>query len=168
MTAGEHRCKSRQIFDGTKNFCPNFPKLAQKVFVRLLPTNFLPQKLWRPFFGLTSKKELHVLLWKRWAPFFQVKQRWAPFSPVFLEIMPRFSRVLPRIIGILHRFSGILPRFLTNQDFRGCACNLSTPPATPLQVGFGTKTDFMNLQLCGVWKRPVCEHGAIKLTHNCV
>ena len=27
-----HRCRSRKIFQGAKNFCLNFPKLARKVF----------------------------------------------------------------------------------------------------------------------------------------
>jgi len=27
-----HRRRSRQIFGSAKDFCPNFPKLAQKVF----------------------------------------------------------------------------------------------------------------------------------------
>jgi len=31
-------------FWGAKDFCPNFPKLSRKVFMRLLPTNFLPQR----------------------------------------------------------------------------------------------------------------------------
>jgi len=35
-----HRCRSRKLFWGAKNFFPNFPKLARNVFVRLLPTNF--------------------------------------------------------------------------------------------------------------------------------
>jgi len=35
-----HRCRSKQIFGGAKDFCPNFSKLAQKVFVQLLPTVF--------------------------------------------------------------------------------------------------------------------------------
>jgi len=26
----QHRCMSRQIFGGVKDFCPNFPKLARK------------------------------------------------------------------------------------------------------------------------------------------
>jgi len=26
-----HRCRSRQIFGGAKDFCPNFPKLARKI-----------------------------------------------------------------------------------------------------------------------------------------
>jgi len=56
-----------------------------------------------------------VFFCKRWAPFFQlqtlgatIKQRWAPFLPGLLEILPRFL--------------GILPGFSTNQNFWGCAC----------------------------------------------
>jgi len=44
-----HRCRSRQMFGGAKDSWPNFPKLARKVFVRLFPTNFLPQGSWRSF-----------------------------------------------------------------------------------------------------------------------
>ena len=44
-----HRCRSRQFLGGAKDFCPNFPKLTRKLFVRLLPTNFLPQRAWKPF-----------------------------------------------------------------------------------------------------------------------
>jgi len=46
--------RRRQIFGGAKDFCPNFPKLAQNVFVRLLPTNLKTSvffcKWWAPFF----------------------------------------------------------------------------------------------------------------------
>jgi len=34
------RCRSRQIFGIAKDFCPNFPKLARKVFCAILPTIF--------------------------------------------------------------------------------------------------------------------------------
>jgi len=27
----DHRCKSRKIFGGAKDFCPNFSKLARKI-----------------------------------------------------------------------------------------------------------------------------------------
>jgi len=37
-------------FLGCEGFFPNFPKLAQKVFVQLLPTNFLPQNHENLFF----------------------------------------------------------------------------------------------------------------------
>jgi len=92
-----HRCRSRQNFaGGAKDFRPNFLKLAQKVFVRVLPTNCLLRRSWRPFFGMTSesKKGLDVFFCKRWAQFFKIKKRWAPF----------------------------LPGFSTNQNFWGCAC----------------------------------------------
>jgi len=31
----KRRCRSKQIFGGGKDFCPNFPKLSQKVVVQL-------------------------------------------------------------------------------------------------------------------------------------
>jgi len=52
------------------------------------------------FFGVTSKKGLYVFFCTPWAPFFEIKRRWAPF---------------------LTGFSGILPRFSANQNFWGCA-----------------------------------------------
>jgi len=51
-----HRCRSRQMFGGAKDCCPNIPKLAQKAFVGLLPTTFLPQRSWRSFLCMASKK----------------------------------------------------------------------------------------------------------------
>ena len=110
-----HRCRSKQIFGGAKDFCLNFPKLARTVVVRLLPKNFLPQRLLRYFLEWTPKNGLNLFFCKLWAPFFEVKQRWSPF--------------LSGLSGILPRYSGILPKFLTNQNFWECAC---TPPPTPL------------------------------------
>jgi len=46
-------------FWGCEGFCPKFPKLARKVYVRLLPTNFLPQK---SFLGMASKKRKKVFM----------------------------------------------------------------------------------------------------------
>jgi len=43
-------------FLGCEGFFPNFPKIARKVFVQLLPTNFLPQDHDDLFFGVTSRK----------------------------------------------------------------------------------------------------------------
>ena len=91
-----HWCSSSQIFWGPKNLFPNFPKHAQ-FFVQLLPTKFLPQRSLRRFFGVTSKKDLHVFFCKPWAPFFE---------QLLLAFLPRFS---------------------ANQTFCGCACNHCTP-----------------------------------------
>jgi len=91
---------SRQIFGDAKDFCPNFSKLHCKVFVQLLSTNSLSQRSLRPFW-YDLQKDLHVFFCKPWAPFFEVKQCWAPF---------------------LCGFSGMLPRFSANHNFWGCDC----------------------------------------------
>jgi len=127
-----YRCRSKQIFGIAKDFCPNFPKLARKVVVRLLPKNLLPQRLLRPFFGATSKKDLHLFFCKYWVPFFEVKQRWAPFLPRFSGILPRYCGILPGFSGILPKFSGILPGFSTNQNFGGELAPPEPPPPTAL------------------------------------
>jgi len=48
--------RSKQVFGGAEDFRPNFPKLARKVVLQLLPTKFLPQRTWRHFFGGGYKK----------------------------------------------------------------------------------------------------------------
>jgi len=82
----------------------------RRIFARISPN--LPKKLLcdfcleifshkdhelKTFFGVTSKKAF-MFFCKRWAPFFEVKQHWAPFLP---------------------RFSGIFPGLSTNQNFWG-------------------------------------------------
>jgi len=55
-------------------------------------------QFWPTFFVVRPPKNgLHFFFCKPWVPFFEVKQRWAPF-------LPKFS-------GILFGFSGILPKF---------------------------------------------------------
>jgi len=96
-----------------------------------LPTNFLPQRSRRPFLVCTSKRVscVFVFFCKGWAPFFRIKQCWAPFLPAFSKILPRFSGILPRFSGILPRFPRLLPRFPTNQNFCGCVCTPCTAAA---------------------------------------
>jgi len=85
---------------------------------------FFPQRSWRPFFlslVWIPKKGLHMFFCKGWAPFIEIKQRWAPFVPGFAVILPRFS-------GIFPGFLGIFPGFSTNQNF----CVALAPPAPHL------------------------------------
>ena len=106
-----HRCSSRQIFWGAKDICPNFPKLARKVFVRLLPTNFLSERPWRPFLMWPPIKGLYLFFCKRWKPFFEVKQRLAPFfhgfCPDFQGYCPDFWRFCPDFYGFCPDFRPI-------------------------------------------------------------
>jgi len=95
-----HRCTSRQIF-GVRRLCPNVPKLAQ-----LLPTNLLPQRSWRPLFGVTSKKRSLCVFMQTLGAIFLSQTALALFLP---------------------GFSGLLPRFSAIQNFWECACNPCTP-----------------------------------------
>ena len=46
------------------------------------------------FFGVTSKKwSSLVFICKCWAPFFEVKQRWAQFCPNFQGFCPEFQQI---------------------------------------------------------------------------
>ena len=89
-----HGCRSMANFGGVKDFCLNFPKLAWKVSGNFLCEYFLPHKSWKPIFEKMSKN---------WAPFFQIKQRWAPFLTPFSEFA--------QVSWILRTFSLILLRF---------------------------------------------------------
>ena len=103
--------ESGKIFGVLKIFARMFSNLPEK-FWATLPTNFFPQRSWRPFFGMTSG-------WKKvfmyFSSLYEIKQGWAPFLPRFSDILPRFSR--------------ILPGFSINQNLQGCLC---TPPPTLL------------------------------------
>ena len=99
-----HRCRSRQIFWGAKDFCPNFPNLPEKYL-----GHFLCMKT---IFWMTSKK-----VWF-WAPFLQIKAHWAPFfsnqstlGAIFFQIKARWAPFLLLFSGSLPRFSEILRRF---------------------------------------------------------
>jgi len=48
--------KEQAIFWGANNFARISPNLAEKFFVKLLPTNFLPQDHEHLFFGNLQKK----------------------------------------------------------------------------------------------------------------
>ena len=102
------RCRSREIWRD-EGLMPEFPQTFPKIICVNFAYRFSPTKIMKTFFGMISKiGGLHVFFCKRWAPFLEVKQYWAPFLHGFSEI--------------LLRFSGISPGFSTNQNFRGCAC----------------------------------------------
>ena len=83
---------------GCEGFLSVIPKLAQKVIVRLLPTNFLLQISWRSFLVWPRKKGLRV-----------------------------FFCFLQTLGAIFARIFRVLPRFSTNQNFSGCAFTTCTP-----------------------------------------
>jgi len=99
-----HRCRSRLVCGGAKEFCPNFSILARNVFVRLFSTLSLT-KIMKTFFGVTSKKDLHVF-------FFGFEENKSSVGRHFC----------------LH-FQGFCPDFRQIKTFGGA---LALPPLTPL------------------------------------
>jgi len=108
---------------------PNFPKKLSCCFCRPF--------LWRDL----QKNGLHLFFCKPWAPFFVVKQRWAPFLPRFSGISPRCLGILFGFSEILPKFSGILPGFSTNQNFWGCTCS----PASYTNAWASWETQYLNV-----------------------
>ena len=77
-------------------FAQIFPNLSKKLSCKFLPTVFV---VWPPKNAL-----FHLFICKPWAPFFEVKQRWAPF-------LPRFS--------FCSDFQGFCPDFQQIKTFGG-------------------------------------------------
>jgi len=88
-----HRFRSRKILGVAKDFCPNSPKLLQKVFCATFTYNFSPTEIMKTFFGVASKKGLHLIFCKPWGPCFEVEQGWAPFSRGFSGMFPDFQQI---------------------------------------------------------------------------
>jgi len=108
-----HRCRSKQMCRGVKDFCPNFLQLnCPKKFCALLPTNFLRQRSWRACLGMTSKKRSScVFLQTLGANFWSQTTLWAPFLPGFSGILPRYSGILPGLSKICSYFQRFCPNF---------------------------------------------------------
>jgi len=49
----------------------------------------------KTFFGMTSKKGLHVFFCKRWAPCYEIKQDWEPICPDFQRFFLDFQGFCP-------------------------------------------------------------------------
>jgi len=78
------------MFENAKDFCLNFPKLARKVVCDFCLQSFSH----KDHEDVTSTKGLY-LFYKLWAPFLEVKQRWAPFLSRFSAIFAQFSVICP-------------------------------------------------------------------------
>ena len=73
-----------------EGFWPNFPKLAQKGVARLLPTNILPQKSWRPFLVRRPKKGFHLFFLKFGHQFWSQTKLGAIFARIFRDFAQIF------------------------------------------------------------------------------
>jgi len=117
MTLDEsaHRCRSRQILGGAKDFCPNFLKCVWKDFVRLLRPNIFPQRSWRPFFGVTSSKRSScVFVQTLGAIFWSQTTLGAIFARIFrdfAQVFRDFAQIFRDIAQIFRDFARIFREF---------------------------------------------------------
>jgi len=81
-------------FLGCKGFLPKFSQTCPKRFGRLCLQIF-PSKIMKTFFGMICKKGFRVFFCQRWAPFYDIKQDWAPFCPDFQKFCPDFQGFCP-------------------------------------------------------------------------
>ena len=117
-----HRSRSRQIFGGAKDFCPDFLKLARKNFGPLFVRIFSHEdRFW-------NKKGFHVIQHTLGGAIFLNQSTLDAIFAVFSECLPRFSGVLPR-------FSQISADFADFQEFcpdfhhiKTCGGALASPP----------------------------------------
>jgi len=69
-------------------------------------------------------KVLIVFFFKRWAPFFEVKQRCVPFLPEFSRIFPGLSGILPKFSEVCPNFQGFCQHFRQIKTFGGALAPL--------------------------------------------
>jgi len=112
-----HRCRSRQIFGGSKEFCPNFRKLAQKnfgpLFVRIFSHD---DRFWDDLQKRSSCDSAHV-----GRHFFQIKTRCeavSRFPWIFRDFSWTFTK--SKLLGV--RFHSCTPTsyttgFMYNNNF---------------------------------------------------
>ena len=87
-----HRCKDREIFGSFVDFCPNFPNLPGKLFVHLLPINFLPQRSWRLFWCDLQKRSSCVFLQTWGAIFWSQTTMGAIVAQISKDVVQIFSK----------------------------------------------------------------------------
>ena len=127
-----HRSRSRQIFGGAKDFCPDFLKLARKNFGPLFVRIFSHEdRFW-------NKKGFHVIQHTLGGAIFLNQSTLDAIFAVFSECLPRFSGVLPRFSQSLPRF----PRIL--QIFRNFARIFTTLKLSGVRLQFRLPTPLIS------------------------
>ena len=89
--SGTHRCWSRQIFGGAKDFCPSLYKLARKAFRQLYVWVYPPTRV---IFGITSNEDgLNVILSTLDSTFSRIFRNFAQNFRYFAHIFRDFARI---------------------------------------------------------------------------
>jgi len=101
-----YRCRSRQNFGGTKDFCSSFPKLARNVFVRLLQT--LSHKDHEYLFLVWLPKKVFIFFANGGCHFLKTNKVGRHFLPGFQEFCPDFRGFYPDFHGFCPYYQGFV------------------------------------------------------------
>jgi len=94
-----YRYRSRQIFGGAKDFCPNFPNFSGNS----LRECFVPHGSWTPSYGITSKKSSPCDS-TRWVPVFQNQ---TTLGAIFARVFKWFAEIFSYFANIFKNFAQI-------------------------------------------------------------
>jgi len=117
-------CRSSQVLGSAKDFFPNFPKLARKVFVRVLPTKIFSHKDREILFWCDlQKKFFSYFSGDVGRHFFKTNNVGRHFSLIFRD----FAHIFRDFVQIFRDFAQIFHK----SNFGG-TCTPVSPPHTPL------------------------------------
>jgi len=114
--SSKHRCKSREILGGTKDFCPNSPKLARKSSKKSdLQKKQLFMPFWAPFSNQSMLGAISAHIFMKFTQIFRdfvkVFRDFAQISTYFPRILRDFARIFTKskLLGVRFQFH---PRLL--------------------------------------------------------
>jgi len=117
---------------GCERFVPEFP---EKCSGKYLWKYFFPHRSWTRSFGMTSIKKHSCDSPHARHQFFKIKQRWAPFLPIFHEVHPNvhaFCEYFHRSSQIFTNFQGFCPDFRQIKPLGVALAHPAAPPPKPL------------------------------------
>jgi len=106
-----YRCRRRKGFGSAKDFCRNFPNLPEKPLLRILPTNFFPQRPRRRFLCDIQKNVLLCFYENVGRHFLRsnnIGRHFCPNFQEFCQIFRDFTQIFRRFAQIFRYFVQIL------------------------------------------------------------
>jgi len=123
-------------FVGVRKICARISrKLPEKCSGKYLWKYFFPHRSWTGSFGMTSIKKHSCDSPHARHQFFKIKQRWAPFLPIFQEVHPNvhaFCEHFHRFSQIFTNFQGFRPDFRQIKPLGVALAHPAAPPPKPL------------------------------------
>ena len=155
----EHRCRTKKIFGGAKDFCPNFPKLTRKLLHNFCQQIFSHKDHEYLFLCDLQEKCLHLFFWKPLGVSF-----WShtTLGAIFARVFWDFAQIFRDFVQIFGNFAQIFDR----SNLLGVRLHPLHPRL--LHYWSRTETKVYNLQSWLTIKVPTLKNHAGSLLYACV